>query len=115
MNEVELVAKYKTIKIVRGSLKKGSGHHKSKNVVKVVCKCGATQIVATSDLWLKNCCKCGEKINRPEHERPSNERTNNQDRRVRHGRNLRRLEGRLPSLQGQADPDEHPRIISLGL
>jgi hypothetical protein len=63
MNEQELIAKYKTIDIVEGSLRPGSGKHKGKNTVVVICKCGHSQKVATSDLWLKNCNSCGEKIN----------------------------------------------------
>jgi len=45
-------------------LNAGRGSHKGKNTVQAKCKCGHVQIGATSDLWLKNCCKCGEKLNR---------------------------------------------------
>jgi hypothetical protein len=64
MDEQELRSKYRSINIVKGSLRKGRGKHANKNVVDCVCKCGRKQTVASSDLWLKNCCGCGEKLNR---------------------------------------------------
>lgn len=63
-SEADLIAKYRTAGIVKGTLKAGRGSHKGKNTVQAKCKCGHVQIVATSDLWLKNCCKYGEKLNR---------------------------------------------------
>jgi hypothetical protein len=58
----ELQAKYRTIKI--SNFRKGKGKHDKKYMVDVIRKCGKKQTVATSDLWLKNCCDCGEKLNR---------------------------------------------------
>ena len=66
MTEAELISKYKSAGIIRGSLHKGKGKHKNKNVVKCKCgACGTVQLVASSDLWLKLCSnpKCGEKLN----------------------------------------------------
>jgi len=67
MTEGELFAKYKNAGIIKGSLHKGKGKHRGKNVVQCKCgACGTVQPVASSDLWLKLCSnpKCGEKLNR---------------------------------------------------
>jgi len=64
MDEQELKAKYRSVKIVAKSLRKGRGKHANKNVVDVACACGKRQTIATSDLWLKKCSGCGEKLNR---------------------------------------------------
>jgi hypothetical protein len=65
MDEQEIRSKYRSINIVKGSLRKGRGKHANKNVVDVICRCGKKQTVATSDLHLKLCSNgCGEKLNR---------------------------------------------------
>ena len=64
MTEQELITKYKTAGIIKGSLKPGTKHHKNKNTVRCKCKgCGkVTEPIATSDIWLKRH-TCGQKIN----------------------------------------------------
>lgn len=61
MNESELRDKYPVINIVPKSLKRGRGT--TKNQVQVKCRCGEKFPCYTSDLWLRRCPKCGEKIN----------------------------------------------------
>lgn len=71
MNEQELITKYKTVGIVKGTLRKGKGAHKGKNVVAVICKKCKHKMpaVATSDLFIKCCNECGEKLNRTRNQR----------------------------------------------
>jgi hypothetical protein len=64
MDESEIKAKYRSIKIKAGSLKKGTGKHKGKNTVVVTCSCSHSFVCATSDLWLRKCPKCDAKINK---------------------------------------------------
>jgi hypothetical protein len=64
MDEQQLITKYKNAGIIKGSLCKGRGKHSGKNTVRCKCRCGKVQTIATSDLWLKNCDSCGEKLNR---------------------------------------------------
>ena len=64
MDEATLKSKYRTIAIVTGSLKPGTGKYKGKQQVMVRCKCGHKFACATSDLFQRRCAQCGEKINR---------------------------------------------------